>query len=448
MSMGRRSVTGGVKPLGRKRIQFDFRIDDVRYRPSLPWIPHETNLRRARQLLVQVKARIEAGTFVFSESFPDFSKSKRVPLPLSGRSCNDVFDAFLEHEAARVNRGDLAPATLAAHRQLLDHVWRPAVGTFSILAIRYSQLVKLADGRRWTKKTYNNAISALRRAFAFGFEDHPELHNPTRGLKCARIGRKDRPKIDPFSIDDAETLIAAIHEEWGEAQGNYDEFRFFSGLRPSEQIALVVSDYDAVTGVLSITKARVNGINRDRTKTGEDRRVVLCPRARSVLERQLALRETLERQGHIRHQHLFFDAHGKPIQRLHAVHRRWHRTLKGLAIRYRSPYTARHSSVSWDLMMGRNPLLVAQQHGHRILTMLMIYAAWTEGSPEADIRTIRRAMRAPAWAPRSAPMLGARADADWATNWPIRGGRTAGIAKGYKDLDWRSGRDSNPRPPA
>ncbi|MEJ0038865.1 MAG: hypothetical protein WDO68_22820 [Gammaproteobacteria bacterium] len=50
---------------------------------------------------------------------------------------------------------------------------------------------------RWTKKTYNNAISALRRAFAFGFEDHPELHNPARALKSARIGKKDRPLQHP-----------------------------------------------------------------------------------------------------------------------------------------------------------------------------------------------------------------------------------------------------------
>jgi integrase len=314
------------------------------------------------RVLANVKSRIDSGTFRFSESFPDFATSQRVPLPLSGRTCSDVFDALLDHEAARVERGDLAPATLTSHRQILDHVWRPMIGSFSILGVRYTQLVKIADNHRWTKKTYNNTISALRRAFAFGFEDHPELHNPARTLKSARIGKQDRPKVDPFSIQDAEVLIAAIHHEWGEAQGNYDEFRFFTGLRPSEQIALVVSDYDAVNGVLSITKARVAGINRDRTKISEDRRVELCPRARAVLERQLALRQQLLRRGRIHHEHLFFHRNGQPIQRLHEVHRRWQRTLKKLAIRYRPPYTARHTSVSWNLMIGRNPLRVAQQH--------------------------------------------------------------------------------------
>jgi integrase len=90
-------------------------------------------------------------------------------------------------------------------------------------------LVKVVDAHDWTKKTYNNAVSALRRAFAFGFEDHPEQHNPAKALRSARMSKKDRPAIDPFSIQDAEALIVTIHREWGEARGNYDEFRFFTG---------------------------------------------------------------------------------------------------------------------------------------------------------------------------------------------------------------------------
>lgn len=43
-------------------------------------------------------------------------------------------------------------------------------------------------------------------------------------------------------------------------------------------------------------------------------------------------------------------------------------------------------------MVGRNPLWVARQHGHSITTMLRVYAAWTEGAIEADIKAIKRAM--------------------------------------------------------
>jgi hypothetical protein len=39
--MGRKSITGGVMPAGPSRIQLTFFIDGVRFRPTLPWIPHE-----------------------------------------------------------------------------------------------------------------------------------------------------------------------------------------------------------------------------------------------------------------------------------------------------------------------------------------------------------------------------------------------------------------------
>jgi len=138
-------------------------------------------------------------------------------------------------------------------------VWRPRIGALSFLAVRHSLLIKIADSQNWNKKTYNDAISASRRAFAFGFLDYPGQHNPAADLHGARMGKKDRPRVDPFGIPDAEVFIDALRRDWGAPQANYDEFRFFTGLRPSEEIALMVSDYDRTHGVISVTKARVDG---------------------------------------------------------------------------------------------------------------------------------------------------------------------------------------------
>jgi hypothetical protein len=82
-----------------------------------------------------------------------------------------------------------------------------------------------------------------------------------------------------------------------------------------------------------------------------------------------------------------------PIRRHAEVYGRWRATLKQLPIRYRKPYAARHSSVSWHLMVGKNPLWVAAQHGHSVVTMLSVYAAWTHGARAEEIAAIRRAMR-------------------------------------------------------
>jgi hypothetical protein len=43
-------------------------------------------------------------------------------------------------------------------------------------------------------------------------------------------------------------------------------------------------------------------------------------------------------------------------------------------------------------MTGRNPLWVAKQHGHSLLTMLRVYAAWTADAAETDPVAIQEAM--------------------------------------------------------
>jgi integrase len=185
--MGRNSLIGGVTPIGHRGIRFDLRIEGRRYRPTLRWIPNGANLRRARILLTRIRAQIETGTFRFADEFPQYRGLKKLPDNLRAHSCGDVFDHFLEHEDARVARGDLAPVTVASHRQILGHVWRPHFQHLPFLGVRYSTLVGIADAYTGNKKTYNNAISGLRRAFNFGYLDYPERVDPAASLRCARI---------------------------------------------------------------------------------------------------------------------------------------------------------------------------------------------------------------------------------------------------------------------
>jgi integrase len=392
--MGSKWFTGGVAAAPRGRIQFDFTFNGVRYRPSIRRPPSEANLRRARERLEAIKHQIHLGTFCFEEEFPDYKFLRRAGGASTARLCSDVFDAYIAHCEAQLRRNDMAAATVKSYRKIIDCIWRPHLGQLVFSQIRYSRLITIADGHGWSKKTYNNTISVLKRAFEFGYRDRPVHENPASNLRCARLRKADRPKVDPFAMHDAETLIAALHRDWGEAQGNYDEFRFFTGLRPSEQIALVLSDIDLVHGFISINKARVSGVDRDKTKTSEDRRVQLCPRALSVLRRHLRLRETLTASGQIDHEHVFFLETGESYRSLHHPQHRWRKTLQSLKVRYRRPYTARQTSVSWALMAGKNPLWVAKQHGHSIATMLRAYAAWAEDTAEVDVEAIKRSMNA------------------------------------------------------
>ncbi len=138
-------------------------------RPTLSWVRTEANLQRARALLIQIKARITTGDYCFAEHFPGYRARAGTRPPLNVVSCTDVFDTFPAHGESRVARGDLSITTLASHRRILDTVWRPRLGCLPFLGVRHSMLVQIADAHTWRKKTYNNALSVLRRAFDFGY---------------------------------------------------------------------------------------------------------------------------------------------------------------------------------------------------------------------------------------------------------------------------------------
>ena len=467
LGRGRPTLTGGVVAAGPDRIRIDLRIGTKRIRPTLRLAPTEANLTQARQARAFMVMQIKQGTFRLAEMFPEYAAQHGLRVPASAQTCADVFDLFAYHLAAQVAREELTRETMEEYRRILNRCWRPALGPLPFLSITYSMLVKIADGASWSTKTYNNALRCVKGAFAFGGRDHAGYHNPAALLQFAKNKRRRRP--DPFSVQDAERLIRALHADWGEAQGNFDELRFFTGLRPCEEIALRVGDYDRANGLLNITKTRVRGRQRSTTKNGRDRSIELCPRAIAVIERQLQLRAPFDRRGWIDHDSLFFTDRGAPIRSLAVTGRRWSCTLKRLPIRYRSPYHARHTSVSWQLMVGDNPMRVAEQHGHSELTMWTVYAAWVHGERGESVAAIQRARGAAHSSAAHgnvsegrdmAPAAGAAHGkvAEERNNVPAAGQlgselvtprrRGAGNALRGLTKKWRSGRDSNPRPPA
>ncbi len=454
--MGRKSKSGSVCALGSDRIEFTFFYQGKRYRIRLARSASEAGLKRARKQLEEINRRIELGTFDFREEFPDYRYLHKLPAgilrqeqtaaesptcdqvaspapPKRERTCNEVFDAFLRHCEVRVASNDMAFSTLNSYRKILAANWRPKLGERPFKSVTYSELVEIAGSQGWsTKKTYNNGISPLRCAFTFGYKDHREIPNPAEGLDSFRITKVDRPKVDPFTIHEAERLILGVHSEWGEALGNFDEFRFFTALRQSEQISLRVPDCDLEKRTIKIRAVVVLGREKNRPKNNEERIVELCPRALSVLKRQLALREAYLRAGLIKHDFVFFKEDGAPIRSLKYVYGRWVFVIEKLNLRYREPYNARHSCVSWNLMTGKNPLWCSKQFGHSVQVMFERYGTWIDGVTEADIQATKNAMEAEAVALRlaggSAPSVPQRSPKS-ASSLPVEGG--------WGRLSWR-----------
>jgi len=120
--------------------------------------------------------------------------------------------------------------------------------------------------------------------------------------------------------------------------GNYEEFRFFTGLRQSKHFALQISDCDVKAGRISITKAIVDGQAKNRPKTNLDREFALCRRAPQVLHAQFALPERMIATGQIAHDFVFCTAVGEPFKTTYLPYNRWTEVLETLPIRRRKPY--------------------------------------------------------------------------------------------------------------
>ena len=398
--MGKKSELSGIRARGPNRIEFDFGFAGVRYRPTVKRIPNEANLRRAHQQLKHVKTRIEQGEFNFADEFPDYrfttasSTVKTAEASIKPETCNEVVDRFIAYCELRVSKDDMAPSTLETYEEVLHRVVRPEIGRDLFERVIYSCLAAIvaAKTKDVKKKSYNNVVSVVRTYFKFGYKDHPGKFNPALALPGFRMTAKDRPRVDPFAIQESELIIAASHRMHGEWYGNYQEFLFFTALRHSEVFALEVDDCDLVNGKISITKAVVDGQPKNRTKTNQDREVNLCPRALQVLHVQLSLRAQMAAAGMINHNRVFFTAVGEPFLNTCLPYRRWTEVLETLPLRYRKPYNSRHSFISWRLMIGHNRLLVAQEAGHSVSKMERAYAAWITGAKPEDIERIKAAM--------------------------------------------------------
>jgi hypothetical protein len=73
-----------------------------------------------------IKHQIQLGTFSFADEFPDYRFLPRLSGAANVRLCNDVFDDYLTHSEARLERHDLAAATVRSYQKILHDIWRPA----------------------------------------------------------------------------------------------------------------------------------------------------------------------------------------------------------------------------------------------------------------------------------------------------------------------------------
>ena len=329
-----------------------------------PIPPSPGNIKYAHRLADEIRQKIRFGTFNMADYFPDDGTSG------TATTTADSIDLWLKLQS------DTAPSTLKGYRIAADW-WKSMLGSKPVAALVHSDILgALASQPTWSGKTRNNKVSVLRQALQLAMRDGVIKSDPIGELQAAG---HQRPEPDPFSVAEVEAILTALRERYGDSIANYFGFKFYTGLRTSESLAIQWGAIDWPSQTMVVSEAIVLGEHLKRTKTKTVRQVQLNTRAMDFLRSQKAISFMLP-EGWIfpdpKTQKRWVDDWSP--RRMY-----WEPILKKLGLRYRSPYQTRHTYATMLLMAGVTPAYAARQMGHSIQMFLSTYARWLDGGQNA-----------------------------------------------------------------
>lgn len=366
-----RSAQGGVE-LRENSIRLKFRYAGVTCRETIyldnaPLPPTPANAKFARRKAIEIRQKIRDGSFVYADYFPHSPRAL-----LAGNTKPLFFDV-----AERwIELHDVKASTKTQYRRRVSTFWRNSLKNVAIDKVRYSDILAALNLGSWKSgKSRNNELSMIKQIFEFARRDKIIAENP-----CEEIARSayQKPKPDPFDIGEINAILSHLKEHRPEQILNFVQLMFFTGLRTSEGIALQWGNVDFRKREMLVDRATVYDEESDSTKTSTARTVKLTDRALEALERQKA--HTFLQGGHVFHDPKT-DAPWV-YAKITDVRGFWELTLKRLGIRYRRPYSMRHSYATLGLMSGAKPGFLAKQLGHSLQMFFSVYATWINSSDD------------------------------------------------------------------
>lgn len=324
-----------------------------------PLAPTPANIKYATRIAAEVRDKVRSGLFTYADYFPNSPRAQ-------GEQAGTVGD-FMDRWYDQL---ELKPSTLSEYKRMKDKFWKPAIGNKMLKKVTHSDITTALKNGTWSSnRTRNNMLYMLRAVFNLAVADGLIAKNPCETIEAAAWQRK---KPDPFSIVEANRIIARLHEKHHEQVANFYEFMFFSGLRTGEGLGLEWADVDMNKRIVVVRQSFVRGKIQE-TKTSKERTVKLTARAFEALKRQKSWSFVGDVDGRVFHNPSTGKAWAKE-QNISEPY--WKPTLKALGIRYRRPYNTRATYATIGLMSGARPAYMAAQLGHSLEVFYRDYADW------------------------------------------------------------------------
>ncbi len=345
-------------------LQIDLRAQGFG-RERLELEPTPNNIRYAERLRVEILGKIERGNFALADYFPASPRARTDAASLTF--------AQVIREWLAVKKPSIAHSTLHNYTQALGSYHFDAWREKRMADLDYRALMALLAVMPANGKTFNNLASLLSQVLEYAHRAkllREPLHDQIE------MRRHQKPGPDPLTMEEVEIVLGKMKDS--QARTFY-EFAFFSGLRPSEQIALRWAQVDLRSGTVTVDKARTRSQDKG-TKTSHVRTVELTSRARAAIERQRAVTQ-------VAGQHVFLCPDGAACAGTDGpLDAWWKPALKLSGIRYRDARQTRHTFATLCLHAGITPAWAAQQLGHSAEMFYRVYSKWIAGADDGAER--------------------------------------------------------------
>ena len=258
-------------------------------------------------------------------------------------------------------------STHLSYEGIINKYWMPAYGNWLVADIKPRHIKReLAKYPDISQKTKKNVLIPLRGIFKYAADDGMISNNPAALVK---LKKHQRGKVDRFLPEERKIIL----EQLSGQPLVYFALFFGTGMRPGELISLKWEDYNGE--VIHVCKSTVRCKPKDSTKNHTVRDVYVPPWVRPILN---------DHTTRFKHEWIFVNTVDGPYLDTKRFNKAWRdafngRELKRKAkIRYRIPYTCRHSRAAEMLSTGVDPGDAAKQLGHTLAMFYQTYSEWIE----------------------------------------------------------------------
>ena len=347
------------------------------------WKDTEKNRLKAEGRALEISEEMKAGTFNYLRWFPNGNRAHefggKVDTPVESKplTVREFYASWIEKKKPPFVRRSLEKA----YRQHFTCYILPFMGDMELNSVTVDTLddfrIYLTDERKVGIATAKAIMGCALQAMFRDARKRVE-RNPFADLPQKWWPRQQQEEPDPFTEAERDDVLDHYRTKRPYNAYAFVYFRFYTGTRPSEAVALKWGNVDLWSGKATITTSRTLGEDND-TKTRASRRTItLLPNVVEVLKSILPL--------HVKHDsYVFTDEQGNPIEQ-NEFGRKFGDVLRVLKIRPRPFYNTRHTYISVALTLGCNPKWIAEQTGTSLAMIQQNYGKYIRDDGDALLR--------------------------------------------------------------